>query len=224
MGLISKATRESSSNNIQISSSPLRQPKRIQNTLKHGLQNECLNGGVNQEDSMRLSTNTTGYRIYTIENMAECSLHAIRSVNKTWQTIRDSDLRLECPCRRSDVLDLEACFDAAISYSSGNDNWGGDQKTAMVDRDYMSIQAKIAEKYMLSSDTETRTLTSACFEQKWSDIILGELEAMLMVSFLEQGTLLRKVRIQYASNFSSIETLHSNCVVISIPFRLKELN
>jgi hypothetical protein len=47
------------------------------------------------------------------------------------------------------------------------------------------------------------------FEQKWSDILIGELEAMLSTSFVEQGTLLRKVRIQYAKAFYHLEQLYA---------------
>ncbi|KAF0718410.1 hypothetical protein AaE_010651, partial [Aphanomyces astaci] len=89
-------------------------------------------------------TSSSGYRLYAMENMADCSLHASRSHNHTWQTLRTSDLRSECPCKRSDVLDLVACFDAAMSYSGGKDNWEGDRKTALIDRDYMAAEKKRA--------------------------------------------------------------------------------
>jgi hypothetical protein len=83
----------------------------------------------------------SGFRMYSIESMTEASLHAIQSHNKTWQTLRSRDLRSgECPCKRRDVLDLEACFDAAMSYARGKDNWAGDRKMALIDRDYMSVR------------------------------------------------------------------------------------
>ncbi|OQR96690.1 hypothetical protein ACHHYP_13815 [Achlya hypogyna] len=154
-----------------------------------------------------------GYRMYSIETMVDASLRAIRSHNKTWQTLRTSDLRLECPSKRGDVLDLEASFDAAMSYASGHVNWEGDRQTALIDRDYMSVQSQVAAKYVSVTEAETRLLTRMVFAQKWTDITIGELEAMLMVSFLEQGTLLRKVRIQYAMTYDNLETLFGESLV-----------
>lgn len=55
---------------------------------------------------------------------------------------------------------------------------------------------------------DQQTLVRIFFVQKWSDLILGELEAMLMTSFLEQGVLQRKARIQYAQVFSDLERLY----------------
>ncbi|RLO13955.1 hypothetical protein DYB28_000649 [Aphanomyces astaci] len=156
-------------------------------------------------------TSSSGYRLYAMENMADCSLHASRSHNHTWQTLRTSDLRSECPCKRSDVLDLVACFDAAMSYSGGKDNWEGDRKTALIDRDYMAVQANVVALYRPATDVTKRLLTSIVFEQKWSDIVLGELEGMLLVSFFEQGNLLRNVRIQYATAFYRLETHFTAC-------------
>ncbi|OQR99170.1 hypothetical protein THRCLA_06597 [Thraustotheca clavata] len=161
---------------------------------------------VNQEE-------TLGYRLYSIENMTDASLHAIRSQNKTWQTLRASDLRLECPCKRSDVLDLEQCFEAAMNYAKGLEIWEGDRKTALIDRDYMAVQSQVVAKYAPLNEAETRALTCMVFEQKWTDIIIGELEAMLMVSFFEQGTLLRKVRNQYALTYYNLEMLYGQSQV-----------
>lgn len=57
---------------------------------------------------------------------------------------------------------------------------------------------------------EVQPLVRIFFLQKWSDLILGELEAMLMTSFLEQGVLQRKARIQYAQVFSDLEKLYGS--------------
>ncbi|KAF1790795.1 Armadillo-type fold [Phytophthora cactorum] len=45
---------------------------------------------------------------------------------------------------------------------------------------------------------------------KWSDVVMGELESMLMVSFLEQGVVLRKARILYAKTFFQLENLYKS--------------
>ncbi len=67
-----------------------------------------------------------------------------------------------------------------------------------------------------TNDIRRRFLTSIIFEQKWADLTLGEVEAMLMISFFEQGALLHKVRITYAIAFSKLETLYGDSEVRTI--------
>lgn len=178
---------------------------------------------------------------YTIEKMAESCCHAAQSRNKTWHFLPGSEERskgnnssggvggssitgVERPSRRVDVLDLGNCFETAIQFVNKKNKWdvASNEKMAMIDRDFMSIDARVAQKYSSSSpcsgellpggvDKSTedqKVLVKLFFEQKWSDVILGELEAMLTVSFLEQGVLLRKARIQYAQAFYQLEHLY----------------
>ncbi|GBG30771.1 Hypothetical Protein FCC1311_069912 [Hondaea fermentalgiana] len=54
-------------------------------------------------------------------------------------------------------------------------------------------------------DAEVQNLLAASlFEQKWADLVLGELQGQVLVSCLEQGKLLAKVRAQLATSFSSL--------------------
>lgn len=183
---------------------------------------------------------------YTIEKMAESCCHAAQSRNKTWYFLPGSEERskgnnstgggvgggssitgVERPSRRVDVLDLEKCFETAIQFANKKNKWdvACNEKLAVIDRDFMSIETRVAQKYSSSSpcsgellpadggsvDKSTedqKVLVKLFFEQKWSDVILGELEAMLTVSFLEQGVLLRKSRIQYAQAFYQLEHLY----------------
>lgn len=180
---------------------------------------------------------------YTIEKMAESCCHAAQSRNKTWHFLPGSEERskgnnssggvggssitgVERPSRRVDVLDLEKCFETAIQFANKKNKWdvACNEKMAMIDRDFMSIEARVAQKYSSSSPSsgellpaaggvekstgDQKVLVKLFFEQKWSDVVLGELEAMLTVSFLEQGVLLRKARIQYAQAFYQLEHLY----------------
>lgn len=174
---------------------------------------------------------------YTIERMAESCCHAAQSKNRTWHFLPGSEERskgnnggsgnsitgVERPSRRIDLLDLEKCFDSAIQFVNRKNKWdaGCSERMAMIDQDFMSIEARAAQKYSLSTrsgelhlgDADERTngqnaLVKLFFEQKWSDVVLGELEAMLTVSFLEQGVVLRKARVQYAQAFYQLEQLY----------------
>jgi len=51
-------------------------------------------------------------------------------------------------------------------------------------------------------------LTAAHYEQKWTDIVLGELQSQVSISCLEQGSLLQKLRIQMASCFKMLSEAH----------------
>lgn len=52
-------------------------------------------------------------------------------------------------------------------------------------------------------------LAASFFEEKWSDLILGELQSQVTISCLEQGQLLAKVRAQLAMSFSTLSDAQS---------------
>ncbi|KAE9031040.1 hypothetical protein PR001_g11102 [Phytophthora rubi] len=172
---------------------------------------------------------------YSIEKMAESCFHATQNKNKTWLFLPGSDERskasdgsssirgnsitgVERPSRRVDVLDLDRCFDTAVQFATKKKHLdvACDEKLSMIDRDFMAIHARIAQRYSSAaaaneSPTEAhQVLTKLLFEQKWSDVVIGELESMLTVSFLEQGVILRKARILYAKAFFQLEHLYRN--------------
>ena len=56
------------------------------------------------------------------------------------------------------------------------------------------------------------TLAAALFEQKWSDLVFGELHQQVIVTCLEQGKLLGRLRNQLAMCFALMCTAHSMTV------------
>ncbi|KAG7390448.1 putative ATP-dependent RNA helicase ddx60 [Phytophthora pseudosyringae] len=169
---------------------------------------------------------------YSIGKMAESCFHATQNKNKTWLFLPGSDERskgsdgtssirgnsitgVERPSRRVDVLDLDRCFDTAIQFVTKKKHLdvACDDKLSMIDRDFMAIHARIAQRYNSAAGNDSSTdshkvLTKLLFEQKWADVVVGELESMLTGSFLEQGVVLRKARILYAKAFFQLESLY----------------
>lgn len=177
------------------------------------------------EDSSAIS------HFYTLERMAESCYHAVQNRNKTWLFLPGSEERskgnagsggltgIERPSRRADLLDLQRCYDVALQFVSKKHDRDVEcsDRLAMVDRDFVAIQARVGEKYATRAAADDfdvvaadhKALARLFFEQKWADVVLGELEAMLTVSFLEQGVTLRKARIQYAQAFFQLEKLYA---------------
>ena len=50
-----------------------------------------------------------------------------------------------------------------------------------------------------------KTLTATIFEQKWTDMVLGELQEQIGVSCMEQGRLLFALRKRYAQSFNTMQ-------------------
>ncbi|KAG6615473.1 uncharacterized protein IUM83_04945 [Phytophthora cinnamomi] len=193
--------------------------RRASGTGEHNQQSD-------EEDNPAIS------HFYSIEKMAESCFHATQNKNKTWLFLPGSDERskgsdgtssirgnsitgVERPSRRVDVLDLDRCFDTAIQFATKKKHLdvACDEKLSMIDRDFMAIHARILQRYSSASEKSTEAhnlLTKLLFEQKWSDVVIGELESMLTVSFLEQGVMLRKSRILYAKAFFQLEHLYRN--------------
>ncbi|KAG3175769.1 hypothetical protein PC128_g17580 [Phytophthora cactorum] len=175
-----------------------------------------------EEDNASIS------HFYSIEKMSASCFHATQNKNKTWLFLPGSDERsktskgvgkssitgVDRPSRRVDVLDLERCFDTAIQFASKNKHMdvACEEKLSMLDQDFMAIYARMTQRYSstTSSNDSRKMLTKLLFEQKWSDVVMGELESMLMVSFLEQGVVLRKARILYAKTFFQLENLYKS--------------
>ncbi|KAH7463748.1 uncharacterized protein KRP23_12942 [Phytophthora ramorum] len=188
--------------------------------------------GANQQSDEE--DNPAISHFYSIEKMAESCFHATQNKNKTWLFLPGSDERskssdgtssirgnsitgVERPSRRVDVLDLDRCFDTAIQFATKKKHLdvACDDKLSMIDRDFMATYARIAQRYGSARAKDNaaeahKTLTKLLFEQKWSDVVVGELESMLTVSFLEQGVILRKARILYAKAFFQLEHLYRN--------------
>lgn len=209
--------------------------------------------GTANANHLRDEDYDTVSHFYTVERMAESCCNAAQSRHKTWHFLPGSEERskgnnggsgtvgsggtnsitgVERPSRRVDVLDLDKCFEVAMQFASKRTDWdvACDEKTALIDRDFVLIETRVARKYSPTSSSvdhaastaatvqtpdvdsksveNQRVLVKLFFAQKWSDVVLGELEAMLTMSFLEQGVLLRKARIQYAQAFFQLEKLY----------------
>ncbi|KAG6957197.1 hypothetical protein JG687_00010140 [Phytophthora cactorum] len=188
-------------------------------------QNTTRSRAKNQSDE---EDNASISHFYSIEKMSASCFHATQNKNKTWLFLPGSDERsktskgvgkssitgVDRPSRRVDVLDLERCFDTAIQFASKNKHMdvACEEKLSMLDQDFMAIYARMTQRYSstTSSNDSRKMLTKLLFEQKWSDVVMGELESMLMVSFLEQGVVLRKARILYAKTFFQLENLYKS--------------
>ncbi|KAG6613532.1 uncharacterized protein IUM83_04533 [Phytophthora cinnamomi] len=164
---------------------------------------------------------------YSIEKMAASCFHATQNKNKTWVFLPGSEERskrskgssstnqnsitgVERPSRRVDVLDLDQCFDTAIQFANKKKHWEivCEKKLSMLDQDFMAIHARIVQQYGSTvAHDDRKLLTRLVFEQKWADVVMGELESMLTVSFVEQGLILRKARILFAKAFYRLENL-----------------
>ncbi|KAJ0399443.1 hypothetical protein P43SY_005382 [Pythium insidiosum] len=217
------------------------------------LGNQAQQGAREPEENAEMTSAT---HFYTLEKVAESAFHAVQSKNRTWQFLPGAEERsksssgssanassgganslsnVERPSRRVDVLDLDRCLETALRYvqqkrgkqhQRGIDVLNTATAMALIDRDFMTLQVKVAQRYgstleyassastaggvtaaPATDDGAQNELACLLFEQKWSDIVLGELEAMLTTSFLEQGVLLRKTRIRYAKTFSQLEKL-----------------
>ncbi|RLN70751.1 hypothetical protein BBJ29_005907 [Phytophthora kernoviae] len=205
----------------------------VPNKSSHSHRSSSGSGERNQQ--LDEENNGAISHFYSVEKMAESCFHATQNKNKTWLLLPGSDERskgsngtssirgssitgVERPSRRVDVLDLDRCFDTAIQFVNKKKHLdiACDEKLSMIDRDFMAIHARIAQRYASGAATNEnaseshKTLSKLLFEQKWSDVVIGELEAMLMVSFLEQGVVLRKARILYAKAFFQLEHLYKH--------------
>ena len=59
-------------------------------------------------------------------------------------------------------------------------------------------------------DVQRPELTATVFEQKWTDMVLGELQEQIGVSCMEQGRLLFALRRRYASSFNTLQRCHQD--------------
>ena len=142
----------------------------------------------------------------------ELSHAAVQSLNNTWQYVGRVEAPFERPAMRNDILKLEDNFDSAMEHvDKGQDDAQGTGVTVM-DRDLMNIRGQVDSQYLNQTDKQKEDLTACIYEQKWTDLVLGEMEDQLLVSCLEQGRLLRKLRARCAKIFGRQQELHNSCV------------
>lgn len=148
-----------------------------------------------------------------VQAIDELSFAAVQSNSEhTWQYVGRVNASYERPAMRSDVLTLEGKFDSAMdNVDKGQEDMSGAGITAM-DRDLMNIRGHVNSAFPDTKDSEKEKLTAAIYEQKWTDLVLGELEDQMLVSCLEQGRLMRKLRSRYAAVFGRMQQLHEKCL------------
>eukprot|EP00753_Platysulcus_tardus_P001313 PLAT11262.2.p1 GENE.PLAT11262.2~~PLAT11262.2.p1 ORF type:complete len:1619 (+),score=780.24 PLAT11262.2:653-4858(+) len=142
------------------------------------------------------------------------SAFTVQSKDGTWTYVGRAERVGERPSTRKAVLELDARFEAtrvqaqkAVAHMSGV--LGGAEP--FLDADLIAIRASVESMYRHDSARAARQktlLTSAMYEQKWTDLVGGELEEHVSVSCLEQGLLFRKLRQAYASIFLSLRAVH----------------
>jgi hypothetical protein len=81
-------------------------------------------------------------------------------------------------------------------------------------RDIMHLRGEVEHQFghILSSDLK-QELAASFFEQKWTDLTMGQMEEQLLVSFLEQGTLLSKMRARIANTFTRLVNVNKTVCV-----------
>ena len=66
---------------------------------------------------------------------------------------------------------------------------------------------------MIMTDEMKQELAASFFEQKWTDLTMGQMEEYLLISFLEQGNLLSKMRTRIAGTFNRLVNVNKTVCV-----------
>nr|CCA22040.1 conserved hypothetical protein [Albugo laibachii Nc14] len=151
-------------------------------------------------------------RHYFLEKLSHFALHTKKAANNTWQFPGDEEIfKKTAKASRNDVVDLTHCYDSVLEFlTRKNANAPVDNRWRALREDLRLLQAQAHTQAFQTSENEVTELSLVCLQHKWSDLILGELEGMLTLSFVEQGALLRKARSQSAQAFDRVETLCSS--------------
>lgn len=74
------------------------------------------------------------------------------------------------------------------------------------------VLEQVHQQYPALSDNLKKIIASALYEQKWTDLALGEVQSQLLVTCLEQGRLVKRLRNGYAHMFGSLLELQDGVV------------
>jgi hypothetical protein len=171
-------------------------------------------GGVDSAIGMRAAK---GYHIKTSKN--------------TWETVGQMKSPLERPITRKEVEALDARFAAAMAHIEDSSGGGGGiggggiggeggamgvrEVNPVFEQDLMQIRSEIGALYSSLEEKhveQERTMARCLFKQKWTDLVFGELSDQLNVTCLEQGVLLHKIRVQFASICEEFRQCHDSGV------------
>ena len=140
--------------------------------------------------------------------------YTLQSHNDTWQQFGKVPPALERPATRKEIKELHARLDKAMHLSQRDLRKTRPTSTGLVaeqsmEQDVLAVSDRVKKAVEACEGAggvgHELALATALFEQKWADIILGEVEEQVNVACLEQGKLLGKVRRILASGFKSFE-------------------
>ena len=138
-----------------------------------------------------------GYRIYTSHRIEELVGKAVPSTCRTWQVMgRLEEVQL---ATRGDVVDLTRFFQYAMK---SNNVMDGSWMERDQNRFQHYLEQHMSTEAMAVSDVQACTI--ALWEQKWCDVMLGEMERHASMSFVEQGHLLSAIRTQYGKSVNAL--------------------
>ena len=168
-----------------------------------------------------------GYQLYTMSSFSNMCLRSVKNKQKIWQFMGRTDVQSHHLVKRQDILDLTECLHTAVAHVSEKSKHGN--SGSAIDQDLMSFKSAAETLYATLNryrqqqsknqlfqqpiTCKIETLAECEFRQKWADLVLGEIEGQLMVSFLEQGDLLALARVENAQAFDRIVQLHQDCLV-----------
>ena len=146
-------------------------------------------------------------------NRAHEGEYILQSKNDTWQQFGKIPPALERPATRKEIRELHARFDQAMHLCQRDLRQTRAHGTGLTAEPGMEQDLLAAKEQVKAAVEENRggmatgretSLAAAAFEQKWADIILGEVEEQVAVTCLEQGKLIGKIRRALASAFRTV--------------------
>ena len=156
--------------------------------------------------------------------------YAVLTKDNTWQQIGREEHPLEKPASRREIARLDSRFTRAMDISSakilGNNPSARlaevSPMDARMEQDIVTLREEVASEFRSITPAgrsprpehhEAQTnIISARFEQKWCDLVLGELQKQVSVGCLQHGNLIRKVRSALATSFLKMKCGNSRAM------------
>eukprot|EP00948_MAST-09A_sp_MAST-9A-sp1_P000606 g606.t1 len=145
--------------------------------------------------------------------------------NNNWQNVGKQTSFLERPATRHDILVLERKLEFLQKFLHPLKTSGelltkeAQLARSFLEEDMSLIQSETNQRYshpdfrkMDYTDAIKDSMNNALFEQKWVDLILGDLQQHIAVSFAEKGHLLGKLRIRMGSICRAFRDNHNQLV------------
>lgn len=166
---------------------------------------------------MKKDKNVRGYKIYDFEKFTERGYHAVKTMHATWEIMDRANASSTYLVKREDIADLKYCFDRMVEFMKDTSLDGVSKDSAMAE-DFNGWKRKAEIKHEFYHEHAVHAFAAqhilqyavAVFEQKWTDLFLGEIQDQLQVAFLEQGNLMASVRMYYAKAFDHAMKIHDS--------------